>query len=87
MNSFIVSNIAKCIGLLSDKVQLFAAVFGLIRNKHQGVSEKLLEKVMENMQNAFDIGDTIIAKNYLLFLGELVNIGIINNFSFVTLLH
>lgn len=39
------------------------------------------------MQNAFDIGDTIIAKNYLLFLGELVNIGAINNFSFITLLH
>jgi hypothetical protein len=39
------------------------------------------------MQNAFDIGDIIVAKNSLIFIGELMNIGIFNSFTFVTLLY
>lgn len=72
----------------------------LIDLKLPNFAETIIDKVLENLQRGLDsgssfiiaffellLGDLIIPQYSLIFLGELMNIGLVNSFSFITLLY
>lgn len=75
------------ISLLSQKSALYATVIALVDLKLSSFTEIIIDRVLEILQTSLDQGELIIPKYCLIFLGELMNIGLINSFSFITLLY
>lgn len=65
---------------------IYATILTLLNKDHPGFVESLLEKIFEAWQGCLKEGKIIECKNGLLLYGELVNIGLFNHFSFLSLL-
>ena len=78
-------NISIC--LINRKGAIYATVVALIEQKVPGFAESIIDKVLNRLQESLDDGQLIVPKFSLIFLGEIMNIGLINNFTFITLLY
>lgn len=87
LKELIIKYFVDSIGLLSQKGALYATAVTLIDLKITNFAELIIDRVLENLQKALDNGDLIVPKHSLIFLGELMNIGLVNSFSFITLLY
>ncbi|KAL4441346.1 hypothetical protein ABPG74_013641 [Tetrahymena malaccensis] len=70
------------VSLLSFKQAVYATVLSLVFLKSKGIFDELLKKITDQFQKSLDNGERIKSKNILIFLGELMNIGVVNGFNY-----
>jgi len=78
--------LVECIGELTQKTSIYATLVTLISTKNSQLPEIVIDKLIEKLRISLGKGDYHVLRSTLIFLGELMNMGMFNAFIYINIL-
>jgi len=83
---FLLNTLVECIGALTLKASVYATTVSLVSVQHPAFPELVIDKLVEKLRVSLDKGDIHVPRSTLVFLGELMNMGLFNAFLYINIL-
>jgi len=83
---FLLNTLVECIGALTLKASVYATTVSLVSVQHPAFPELVIDKLVEKLRVSLDKGDIHVPRSTLIFLGELMNMGLFNAFLYINIL-
>lgn len=71
---------------IPNKQHIYAVLTALLAGRDQAVGQQLIDQAGLNLQKSLNECDLYASKNLLVYFAELMNLGLMNSFSFYGLL-